>query len=274
MTLTPPTLILRSTNGGPLTITQGDSNLTAIQDFLATLASVTSNLASNISAGLQASAEGTTCSYSATSLVGISAPNPAASGITLSVAGVGGLDTGAATTSTWYYLWAIYNGVSFSGLLSLSSTAPTIPAGYTSWSLVGPVYNNSSGNFTTQIQIGRTVYFQPQTNVSLSSVGSTYSSGSSTGGIVAPIATSYSGVFGGTTSSTAAFAIAGDINGTGETVCASGAVGAAIGYGTAPFYSSSTYTLPFYQSAGLPNVFCIASATSKPLQVNVSRYTF
>lgn len=45
--------------------------------------------------------------------------------------GAGGLDTGAMAASTVYYLWLIDNGAAPAGLASLSSTAPTMPAGYT-----------------------------------------------------------------------------------------------------------------------------------------------
>lgn len=48
------------------------------------------------------------------------------------VAGVvNGLDGGSLAANTWYYAWAISNGATTGGLLSLSSTAPTLPAGYT-----------------------------------------------------------------------------------------------------------------------------------------------
>lgn len=53
-----------------------------------------------------------------------------------SAAGANGMDVGAGgtqTASTWYYPWVIYNPVTstMAGLLSLSSSAPTLPAGYT-----------------------------------------------------------------------------------------------------------------------------------------------
>ena len=45
----------------------------------------------------------------------------------------GGLDTGTAANSTWYYIWAIYNPTTDSAdyLLSVSATSPTMPSGYT-----------------------------------------------------------------------------------------------------------------------------------------------
>lgn len=40
--------------------------------------------------------------------------------------GANGLDTGALAVSTWYYFYLIYNGTTVSGLLSTSSSAPTM----------------------------------------------------------------------------------------------------------------------------------------------------
>lgn len=82
-------------------------------------------------------------------------------GVSLSVSGAAnganGLDTGSLAVSTWYYLWVIWNGTTTAGLLSLSSTAPTMPSGYTHKSRVGSIRTDASGNkyplgFT---QIGR-----------------------------------------------------------------------------------------------------------------------
>lgn len=53
--------------------------------------------------------------------------------INSAVAGAGGLDTGALAPSTVYYEWVIAQagGLNPTGLMSLSSTAPTMPATYT-----------------------------------------------------------------------------------------------------------------------------------------------
>ena len=73
--------------------------------------------------------------------------------------GANTLDTGAEATSTWYYLWVIYNPdtTTVAGLLSVSSTAPTMPSGYTYKGLVGAVYNGSGGAFADFHQIGHKV---------------------------------------------------------------------------------------------------------------------
>lgn len=70
--------------------------------------------------------------------------------VTSSISGAGGLDTGAVATSTIYYEYVITqaNGASPAGLLSLSSTAPTLPANYVAWGRTGGVaITDSSGNF-------------------------------------------------------------------------------------------------------------------------------
>lgn len=72
--------------------------------------------------------------------------------VDITVSGAGGLDTGSEASSTWYYVWLIYNGSTVAALLSLSSTAPTMPSGYTYKSLVGCVYNNASSNFRRFVQ--------------------------------------------------------------------------------------------------------------------------
>lgn len=72
-------------------------------------------------------------------------------GVNLAIAGsvsgvANGLDTGAIATSTWYSVWVIWNGVTTAGLLSLSATAPTLPAGYTHKARVGWVRTDSTAN--------------------------------------------------------------------------------------------------------------------------------
>jgi len=66
-----------------------------------------------------------------------------------SVAGANGIDVGAVnsqTVSTWYSVWVISNGASVAGLLSLSATAPTLPAGYTHKARVGWVFTDATAN--------------------------------------------------------------------------------------------------------------------------------
>ena len=61
--------------------------------------------------------------------------------------GANGLDTGSLAASTWYYLYLIYNGTTVAGLMSASSSAPTLPSGYTYSSLIGVALTDGSKNF-------------------------------------------------------------------------------------------------------------------------------
>jgi hypothetical protein len=49
------------------------------------------------------------------------------------------LDAGTIATDTWYYIWAISNGVTIGTLASTSSSAPTMPSGYTYKARIGAV---------------------------------------------------------------------------------------------------------------------------------------
>lgn len=70
--------------------------------------------------------------------------------------GAGGLDTGSLAASTWYYIYAIYNGTLLEPLMSLSSTAPTLPSGYTFASgAISAVRTDGSKNFLGFKQYGR-----------------------------------------------------------------------------------------------------------------------
>jgi hypothetical protein len=80
--------------------------------------------------------------------------------------GANGLDTGAEANSTWYYVWVIYNPTTdtVAGLLSISATAPTMPAGYTFKALVSAAYNNVSSNINGYYQVGNRYYWAPSYN--------------------------------------------------------------------------------------------------------------
>lgn len=88
-------------------------------------------------------------------------------------AGANGLDFGAAnsqTASTWYSTWVIWNGVTISGLLSLSASAPTLPSGYTHKARVGWVRTDSTANKYPLpfIQFGRRVEYAPAAGANIS----------------------------------------------------------------------------------------------------------
>lgn len=69
---------------------------------------------------------------------------------------VNALDTGTIATSSWYYMWVIYNGTTTGTLASLSSTAPTMPSGYTYKARIGAVRTASgSAQLLGTWQLGR-----------------------------------------------------------------------------------------------------------------------
>lgn len=71
----------------------------------------------------------------------------AAGAINTTVVGAGGLDTGALAASTWYSVWRIgKTDGTRSWLISLSATAPTMPAGYTHKARVGWIRSDGSAN--------------------------------------------------------------------------------------------------------------------------------
>lgn len=105
---------------------------------------------------LKGSATGTNAnaSYTADQIIvedssGVSARLSAVSvSPSLSASGANGLDTGTSAASTWYSVWVIYNPATTTtaGLFSLSSTAPTMPSGYTMKARVGWVRSDATGN--------------------------------------------------------------------------------------------------------------------------------
>lgn len=104
---------------------------------------------------LAASANGTSANVSVTAdtvmleVSGITYTTRSVS-LTINSAGSGanGLDTGSIAASTWYSIWVIYNPTTgtTAGLLSLSATAPTMPAGYTYKARVGWTRTDGTAN--------------------------------------------------------------------------------------------------------------------------------
>lgn len=66
--------------------------------------------------------------------------------INSAASGANGLDTGSLVTNTWYALWVIWNGTTAAGLISLSSSAPTMPGGYTHKARVGWIRTDGTAN--------------------------------------------------------------------------------------------------------------------------------
>jgi len=96
--------------------------------------------------------------------------------IAITTAGASGLDTGAEGSSRWYYIWIIRKSSdgTVNGLLSESSSAPTMPADYDQKALVSAVYNSSGSDFVDFIDEGREYFY---------TVGRSLFSGSMTGAI-------------------------------------------------------------------------------------------
>lgn len=85
--------------------------------------------------------------------------------IDITVAGLGGLDTGSEGGSVIYYIWIISNGTLVSGLLSLSASSPTMPGGYAFKRLVGEVYNDATPNFVPFHRYDDWNFFKAPVNV-------------------------------------------------------------------------------------------------------------
>lgn len=134
---------------------------------------VTSNTAIGVTAGAAAVGNGSG------QFISLSAVNVA---VNASTTGAGGLDTGVIADSTWYYVFVIYNPATLtaSGLISLSATAPTLPAGYTFSARFGAVITDGSGNLMRTLQYGRRAQYvvgsNPATNIQIASGSSAYSS--------------------------------------------------------------------------------------------------
>lgn len=77
------------------------------------------------------------------------------------VVGANGIDAGAIGASTWYAIYVIYNPTTATtaGLISLSATAPTLPAGYTYYARFGWQRTDSSNRFLRILQKGRTAQY-------------------------------------------------------------------------------------------------------------------
>ncbi len=85
----------------------------------------------------------------------------------ITASGVDGLDTGSETSDTWYFIWVIYNGTTVSSLLSISSSSPTLPSGYTFKRRVNAIRNDASSDFTRIVQSGETVLYGEDISESL-----------------------------------------------------------------------------------------------------------
>lgn len=103
-------------------------------------------------------------------------------GLAVTNTGANGLDTGLLAVNTWYSVWVIWNGTTVAGLLSLSETSPTMPAGYTHKARVGWIRTDGTGNKYPLpfVQHGRVVEYIPTTGSNLTG-HRTLTSGASSG---------------------------------------------------------------------------------------------
>jgi hypothetical protein len=116
------------------------------------------------------------------------------SGVNATVAtgtvGAGGLDTGSLAASTWYYLYAIYNGTTVSSLMSLQSpfsgTAPTLPSGYTYWAYAGPLLTDAGPYLYRTMQRGSRVTYVNTAGTNTITLPTLVSSSGGVGNIVNP----------------------------------------------------------------------------------------
>lgn len=76
--------------------------------------------------------------------------------VDIEASGANGLDTGSEAADTWYYVWLIRNPTTDAeaGLLSLSSSSPTMPSGYTEKRYIGSLRNNGGSNIREFLQRG------------------------------------------------------------------------------------------------------------------------
>lgn len=95
--------------------------------------------------------------------------------VDISTSGVNGLDTGTEATSTWYYLWLIKNTSTgnVAGLLSTSSSTPTLPSGYNKKRLLPIAVRNDGSSNIIPFVIANGWPYRPQIlyNVAFTDIG-------------------------------------------------------------------------------------------------------
>lgn len=120
---------------------------------------VTSSTAVSFSAvSLTTTATTGTVIYRSTFAVSINASTVGANGLSTDISG------GTLAVSTWYYIWAIDNGSAAAGLISVSSSAPLLPSGYTTQCRLGAIITDGSANIERTLQLGRYAQYVIGTN--------------------------------------------------------------------------------------------------------------
>jgi hypothetical protein len=112
--------------------------------------------------------------------------------------------------SKWYYIWLIGNTSSSAGMISNSSTAPTLPAGYTHKGLFGAVYNDSGGDFDIFRQVDNRVIRDGSSESVTDSDFSTSCAAVDLSAIIPATAKSLTGIVRANTSGTTGLYLSGD----------------------------------------------------------------
>lgn len=107
--------------------------------------SVTSNTAASITADSVIATDGT--NYVASGSISLT--------LGTGSTGANGLDTGSMANTTWYSVWAIYNGTTWSCLISTNATSPTMPGGYTYKVRLGWLRTAAAADLMRTLQYGR-----------------------------------------------------------------------------------------------------------------------
>jgi len=82
--------------------------------------------------------------------------------INAAVNGANGLDSGGLANNSWYYIFVIYNPTTatVAGLLSTSSSSPTLPSGYTALGRFGAIPTDGSATFYRVVIRDDTAYYK------------------------------------------------------------------------------------------------------------------
>lgn len=196
----------------------------------------------------------------------------------IGTAGVNGLDTGVLAAGTWYYIWVIYNPTTatLAALLSISATAPTMPADYTFKALVGSVHAGIQAGSTTDFMpfyqqdkdvfIIDTVLFTAKTGVAVWTpiAGADLTAMQA---LIPPNAKQVSGSAGNTDGgNNGGVALAGDANGLGASVAivAQATAGDLLGYRTGGSWRTVLKTAQ--------TIYYMMNNTTNTFQVSISGY--
>jgi hypothetical protein len=143
-----------SVSGNTLTLKDAAGN---------TIGTYTPSSSSIVSAGLFMNRVITVTGNAALTIATSNNPFTGSGNVSLTVSasntGANGIDTGSLLASTWYYVYLCYGNSGTCGLISSSSSTPTLPSGYSNYVRMGAVLTNSSGYLYRTIQQGNYAQF-------------------------------------------------------------------------------------------------------------------